>query len=61
MAEPAIRIVRGNPDDVEVAALVAVLSALGAGTPRSAPPGSPVPKPRKPVRFVPATSWRMAR
>lgn len=32
-AQPALRIVRGNPDDVDIAVLTAVLSAAGGGTP----------------------------
>ncbi|MEW2504256.1 acyl-CoA carboxylase subunit epsilon [Amycolatopsis sp. CA-161197] len=54
-----VRIVRGNPTDEELAALVAVLTALQA-------PPEPVvevqvPRPRRPVRFVPATSWQGVR
>ena len=30
---PALRIVRGNPDDVDIAVLTAVLSAAGGGAP----------------------------
>ncbi|WP_308196583.1 acyl-CoA carboxylase epsilon subunit [Amycolatopsis sp. Poz14] len=50
--------VRGNPDDVEVAALMVALAAVGqaagAGGAEIA-----VPSPRRPLaRFVPATSWR---
>ncbi|WP_370934845.1 acyl-CoA carboxylase epsilon subunit [Amycolatopsis sp. cg13] len=55
---PAVRVVRGNPDDVEVAALVVALAAVGqvaaSGREKIA-----VPSPRQPsTRFVPATSWR---
>ncbi|MGW4396894.1 acyl-CoA carboxylase epsilon subunit [Amycolatopsis nivea] len=55
---PAVRVVRGNPDDVEVAALLVALAAVGqvagAGCAEIA-----VPSPRRPLaRFVPATSWR---
>ncbi|WP_337820685.1 acyl-CoA carboxylase epsilon subunit [Amycolatopsis sp. A1MSW2902] len=55
---PAVRVVRGNPDDVEVAALMVALAAVGqaagAGCAEIA-----VPSPRRPLaRFVPATSWR---
>nr|WP_116202402.1 acyl-CoA carboxylase epsilon subunit [Amycolatopsis circi] len=55
---PAVRVVRGNPDDVEVAALLVALAAVGqaAGAGREE---VAVPSPRQPsTRFVPATSWR---
>ncbi|WP_338080484.1 acyl-CoA carboxylase epsilon subunit [Amycolatopsis rubida] len=55
---PAVRVVRGNPDDVEVAALLVALAAVGqaAGAGREE---TAVPSPRQPLaRFVPATSWR---
>ena len=55
---PAVRVVRGNPDDVEVAALLVALAAVGqaAGGGRE---DIAVPSPRRPLaRFVPATSWR---
>ncbi|MFF4594509.1 acyl-CoA carboxylase subunit epsilon [Amycolatopsis sp. NPDC001319] len=59
MSGPVVRIVRGNPTDEELAALVAVLTAL------QAPPVPvvevQVPRPRRPVRFVPATSWQGVR
>ncbi|RJQ85585.1 acyl-CoA carboxylase subunit epsilon [Amycolatopsis panacis] len=70
MADPTVRIVRGNPDEAEVAALMTVLPALGVGAGRdgvggsvagpSSLPGVTVPRPRRPV-FVPATSWRVGR
>ncbi|WP_208637685.1 acyl-CoA carboxylase epsilon subunit [Amycolatopsis echigonensis] len=55
---PAVRVVRGNPDDAEVAALLVALAAVGraAGNGRA---DIAVPSPRQPLtRFVPATSWR---
>ncbi|MER6871155.1 MULTISPECIES: acyl-CoA carboxylase epsilon subunit [Amycolatopsis] len=55
---PAVRVVRGNPDDGEVAALLVALAAVGqaAGNGREE---IAVPSPRQPsTRFVPATSWR---
>ena len=45
MTEPVLRVVRGAPDDVEVAALAVVLAALAA-TP---PPADPT---RPPSRWV---------
>ncbi|QYN22265.1 acyl-CoA carboxylase epsilon subunit [Amycolatopsis sp. DSM 110486] len=59
MGTPVVRVVRGNPTDEELAALVAVLAAVQA-------PAEPVaevtvPRPRRPVRFVPATSWQGVR
>ncbi|MEH3154834.1 MAG: acyl-CoA carboxylase subunit epsilon [Gordonia paraffinivorans] len=35
---PALRIVRGNPDDVDIAVIAAVLSAAGGGEPDTAAP-----------------------
>ncbi|MFD2474476.1 acyl-CoA carboxylase epsilon subunit [Amycolatopsis silviterrae] len=55
---PAVRVVRGNPDDVEVAALLVALAAVGQGTGNGRGEIA-VPSPRQPsTRFVPATSWR---
>ncbi|WP_376772102.1 acyl-CoA carboxylase epsilon subunit [Amycolatopsis echigonensis] len=54
----AVRVVRGNPDDAEVAALLVALAVVGraAGNGRA---DIAVPSPRQPLtRFVPATSWR---
>ncbi|MEV4602784.1 acyl-CoA carboxylase epsilon subunit [Amycolatopsis sp. NPDC049253] len=56
---PVVRVVRGNPTDEELAALVAVLAAVRASTEPVAE--VTVPRPRRPVRFVPATSWQGAR
>ncbi|WP_353611806.1 acyl-CoA carboxylase epsilon subunit [Streptomyces sp. AA4] len=50
--------VRGNPDDVEVAALLVALAVIGHKA-RDGRGGIAVPSPRQPsARFVPATSWR---
>ncbi len=38
---PTLRVVRGEPDDAELAALLAVLAARSGGTPPPAPPPSP--------------------
>ncbi|MET9258811.1 acyl-CoA carboxylase epsilon subunit [Amycolatopsis sp. NPDC004079] len=55
---PAVRVVRGNPDDVEVAALLVALAAIGQVA-ESGREEIAVPSPRQPsTRFVPATSWR---
>lgn len=35
---PLLRIVRGNPDDAELAALTAVVAGLAAATPQDRPP-----------------------
>jgi hypothetical protein len=63
MGSPEVRIVRGSPDDAELAALVAVLSAVGAAAADrtvalSVPPAVVVPRQR---RFQVATSWRATR
>ncbi|SEO47460.1 acyl-CoA carboxylase subunit epsilon [Amycolatopsis saalfeldensis] len=59
MGAPEVRIVRGSPDDAELAALVAVLSAVGAAADKTVVlPARLVPRPR---RFQVATSWRAAR
>lgn len=55
---PEIRILKGQPSDAEVAALVAVLSAAGGGTPEPGPQelnpwGHPVDK----LRYG-LTSWQ---
>ncbi|WP_329066212.1 acyl-CoA carboxylase epsilon subunit [Amycolatopsis sp. NBC_01480] len=62
MGAPEVRIVRGSPDDAELAALVAVLSAAGAAAADRtvATPVPPVVVPR-PRPFQVATSWRAAR
>ncbi|MFJ8916098.1 acyl-CoA carboxylase subunit epsilon [Amycolatopsis sp. NPDC102389] len=59
MADVTVRVLRGSPGDDELAALVAVLSALGAA-PRTAPP-QPAPSRPRPVLFQAATSWRSPR
>ncbi|MGW7534796.1 acyl-CoA carboxylase epsilon subunit [Amycolatopsis sp. NPDC054798] len=57
-AVPAVRVVRGNPDDGEVAALLVALAAVGQAA-RSGREETVLPSPRQPsTRFVPATSWR---
>ena len=61
-AYPVVRIVRGNPTDEEVAALVAVLSALGGGAddPTPARPsawGSPARAVRAPLSAGPG-GWQ---
>ncbi|MEV6622481.1 acyl-CoA carboxylase epsilon subunit [Amycolatopsis sp. NPDC051106] len=56
MGEPVVRFLRGAPDETELAALVAVLAAVGA--PKPAEPEAPAPRPRRLPRFQPATSWR---
>jgi hypothetical protein len=59
---PEVRIVRGSPDDAELAALVAVLSAAGAAAAlsRTVSVASAVVV-RRPPRFRVATSWRAFR
>ena len=57
--EPHIEVLRGNPTDDELAALVAVLGTLGGGATEAAPPGSnrwglPVDK----LRY-PEFSWQL--
>ena len=59
MGEPVVRVLRGAPDETELAALVAVLAAVGA--PKPAEPEVPAPRPRRLPRFQPATSWRALR
>jgi hypothetical protein len=39
MTEPFLRVVKGEPDDAELAALTAALVALSAGDERTEPPG----------------------
>lgn len=53
-AEPHIRVLKGNPTDEEVAALVAVLGTAGGGAAETGPPernmwGHPVDKLRYPL------------
>ncbi|SEF36360.1 Acyl-CoA carboxylase epsilon subunit [Amycolatopsis pretoriensis] len=59
MDGPVVRVVRGAPDETELAALVAVLAAAGATRPAAAEP-APV-RLRRRVPFQPATSWRTSR
>ncbi len=56
--EPAIRILKGNPTDAEIAAVVTVLAGLGGGAAEPGPIernlwGHPVDKLRYPL-----TSWQ---
>jgi hypothetical protein len=63
VSEPLYRVVRGEPDDVEVAALAVVLAALAATPPpadRARPPSRWVDRSahlRRPLR-VGHDSWR---
>lgn len=55
---PAIRILKGNPSDAELAALLTVLAGVGGAPAESGPPdinlwGHPVDKLRYPI-----TSWQ---
>ncbi|TCJ89882.1 acyl-CoA carboxylase epsilon subunit [Nocardia alba] len=58
---PLLRIEHGNPDDIEIAALLAVLLAT-ATTPKSSPAPAPAVwlRPRRHSVYVTATSWRSA-
>jgi hypothetical protein len=59
MAGPVVHVLRGAPDDTELAALIAVLAAVGA---EPAEPEPPAPaRPRRRPRYQPATSWRTRR
>jgi hypothetical protein len=58
-----VRILRGNPTDEEIAALLAVLAALGAGGPRTEPAGHLRPRlrprhGRRAHQHRSAGSWR---
>ncbi|HET6707792.1 acyl-CoA carboxylase subunit epsilon [Amycolatopsis sp.] len=59
MAGPVVHVLRGAPDETELAALVAVLSAIRAARPPE--PEVPAPRPRRRVSFQAATSWRTSR
>ena len=50
-ARPALRIVRGTPNAEEIAALVTVLAAVGAGE-EPAGAGQPAPQWAPPARLV---------
>lgn len=52
-AQPLLRIVTPDTTPEEVAAIVAVLSALGGGAPASEPPRSEWANPARQVRFTP--------
>ena len=61
--QPEIRIVRGNPTPEEVAALVAVLAAVGGSTATDEPRASrawasPVDRLRSPAYGTRAGGWR---
>ncbi|MFJ9784771.1 acyl-CoA carboxylase epsilon subunit [Amycolatopsis sp. NPDC101161] len=58
MGNPVVRVVRGAPDETELAALMAVLAALSA---RPVEPEVPAPRPRRRPPFRTATSWRTRR
>ncbi|WP_326565417.1 acyl-CoA carboxylase epsilon subunit [Amycolatopsis rhabdoformis] len=58
---PVVRVVRGNPTDEELAALMAVLAAVQVSPPVPEVAEVMVPRPRRPTRFVPATTWQGAR
>ena len=59
MSDPVVHVLRGTPDETELAALVVVLSAIRAAQPPG--PEVTVPRPRRPARFQAATSWRTRR
>jgi hypothetical protein len=59
MGDPVVRVLRGAPDETELAALMAVLAAVGTQPRR--PEAPPAPRPRRLPRFRPATSWRTLR
>ena len=59
MSDPVVHVLRGAPDETELAALVVVLSAIRAAEPPE--PEVPAPRPRRPARFQAATSWRTHR
>ncbi|MDT8911850.1 acyl-CoA carboxylase epsilon subunit [Amycolatopsis sp. PS_44_ISF1] len=58
-----MRVLRGSPDDAELAALFAVLSAAGAAVEmsRAEEKTAPAAASRRPRRFQSATSWRAVR
>ncbi|GAA3463286.1 acyl-CoA carboxylase subunit epsilon [Saccharothrix longispora] len=60
MGEPDVRVLHGSLDDDELAALVAVLSAV-AGAIRAGESAPPVPRPRRPTSYPASTSWRTRR
>jgi len=59
MSDPVVHVLRGAPDETELAALIVVLSAIGAAKPVE--PDVTAPRPRRPARFQAATSWRTLR
>ncbi|VVJ19492.1 Uncharacterised protein [Amycolatopsis camponoti] len=60
MGEPVVRVLRGAPDETELAALLTVLAAVGAAKPAAPEPPKPA-RPRRRPRFQGATSWRTRR
>ncbi len=60
MDDPTVRILRGSPDDDEVAALIAVLSAINAAS-RESTVEQTSSRPHRVVPFQAATSWRALR
>lgn len=63
MNTPLIRIERGNPDDIEIAAVLAALLCLAEPEVEIAPP-APAPVrwigPRRTGAYVPSHSWAAA-
>ncbi len=59
MTGPVVHVLRGAPDDTELAALIAVLAAVGAEPAEPEPQAPARPRPR--TRYQPATSWRTRR
>jgi hypothetical protein len=60
MDDSTVRILRGSPDDAELAALIAVLSAISAAPRPSAVEQTPTRRHRV-VPYRTATSWRAHR
>ncbi|MEV6646524.1 acyl-CoA carboxylase epsilon subunit [Amycolatopsis sp. NPDC051371] len=60
MGDPVVRVLRGAPDETELAALMAVLAAVSTRPAEPAAPPAPRPR-RRPAPFRPATSWRTRR
>jgi hypothetical protein len=52
MGDPVVRVLRGAPDETELAALIAVSAT------KPAEPEVQALRPRRRPRFRPATSWR---
>lgn len=57
-SEPFVQVIRGNPDDSELAALIAVLVLLGGDSDATpAPPRNWNSRPGKAWRRAPGTWW----